>query len=294
MRLVCPAAFKGTLSPLAAARLLMEPGDRLLPLSDGGDGFLECLHAGLGGVWHQAEARDPHGQRRPVPWLLLPDGTACVESAAVIGLGKVDKPDPMAASSLGLAELLEAVLATRPARLWVGLGGTATMDGGAGWSALTLPPTLAFCDVTTDLADAARMFGPQKGATKKDIPVLAERLLGLCLPRGPRTGAAGGLGARFAALGAQLVDGAEEMLRVLQFDAALEGCDSVLTGEGRLDASTLEGKLPWRVALRAHVFGIPVLGRFGSYGPGWEAAAEAFDELAFGDPRHEDRAVPMI
>ncbi len=294
MRLVCPAAFKGTLSPLAAARLLMEPGDRLLPLSDGGDGFLECLHTGLGGTWQEVEAPDPYGRRRTVPWLLLPDGTACVESAAVIGLAEVDKRDPMAASSLGLADLLEAVIATRPARLWVGLGGTATMDGGAGWSDLSLPPTLAFCDVTTDLADAARMFGPQKGATKKEIPVLRERLLGLCLPQGPRTGAAGGLGARFAALGAQLVDGAEEMLRVLQFDAALEGCDSVLTGEGRLDASTLEGKLPWRVALRAHVFGLPVLGRFGSYGPGWEAAAEAFDELAFGDPRHEDRAVPMI
>ena len=294
MRLVCPAAFKGTLSPLAAARLLMEPGDRLLPLSDGGDGFLECLHADLGGAWQEAEAADPFGRRRPVRWLLLPDGTACVESAAVIGLAGLDKLDPMAASSLGLAELLKVVLASTPRRLWVGLGGTATVDGGAGWPELKLPPTTAFCDVATDLADAARMFGPQKGAAKEDIPILTERLLGLCLPRGPHTGAAGGLGAKFASSGAQLVDGAEEMLRVLHFDAALEGCDAVLTGEGRLDASTLEGKLPWRVALRAHVFGLPVLGRFGSYGPGWEAAAEAFDELAFGDPRHEDRAVPMI
>lgn len=294
MRLVCPAAFKGTLSPLAAARLLMEPGDRLLPLSDGGDGFLECLQAGLGGEWREAEAADPYGRRRAVPWLLLPDGTACVESAAVIGLAGLKKRDPMAASSLGLAELLQAVLAAEPQRLWVGLGGTATMDGGAGWPELSLPPTLAFCDVTTDLADAARMFGPQKGAAKEDLPVLSERLLGLCLPRGPRTGAAGGLGAKLASFGATLVDGAEEMLRVLRFDGALADCDAVLTGEGRLDASTLEGKLPWRVALRAHVFGLPVLGRFGSYGPGWEAAAEAFDELAFGDPRHEDRAVPMI
>jgi glycerate kinase len=294
MRLVCPAAFKGTLSPLDAARLLMEPGDRLLPLSDGGDGFLECLQAGLGGAWREAEAADPFGKRRPVPWLLLPDGTACVESAAVIGLAGLKKRDPMAASSLGLAELLQSVLAAKPKRLWVGLGGTATMDGGAGWPELDLPPTHAFCDVTTDLADAARVFGPQKGAGKKDIPVLTERLMGLCLPRGPRTGAAGGLGARFAALGAQLVDGAEEMLRVLHFDEALEGCDAVVTGEGRLDASTLAGKLPWCVALRAHVFGLPVLGHFGSYGPGWEAAAEAFDELVFGDPRHEDRVVPMI
>ncbi len=294
MRLVCPAAFKGTLSPLEAARLLMEPGDRLLPLSDGGDGFLECLQAGLGGEWREAEASDPFGRRRPVPWLMLTDGTACVESAKVIGIAGLDKRDPMAATSLGLAESLQAVLASKPRRLWVGLGGTATVDGGAGWPELKLPTTTAFCDVTTELADAARVFGPQKGASKADIPVLTERLMGLCLPRGPRTGAAGGLGARFEALGAHLVDGAEEMLRVLQFDAALEDCEAVVTGEGRLDASTLEGKLPWRVALRAHAFGLPVLGRFGSYGSGWEAAAEAFDELHFGDPRHEDRAVPMI
>ena len=295
MRLVCPAAFKGTLSPLAAARLLMEPGDRLLPLSDGGDGFLECLHAGLGGDWMEAQASNPFGLVRTVPWLLLKDGTACIESAKVIGLAGLDKRDPMAASSRGLGELIQAVLASKPKRLWVGLGGTATMDGGADWPDLgKLPPTTAFCDVTTDLADAARIFGPQKGAKKADIPVLTERLMGLCLPRGPRTGAAGGLGAKLASLGATLVDGAEEMLHELGFDLALEGCDAVVTGEGRLDASTLEGKLPWRVALRAHVFGLPVLGRFGSYGPGWEAAAEAFDELHFGDPRHEDRAVPMI
>ena len=295
MRLVCPAAFKGTLSPLAAARLLMEPGDRLLPLSDGGDGFLECLHAGLGGEWREARAVDPYGIARPVPWLLLRDGTACIESAKVIGLAGLGKLDPMAASSRGLGELIQAVVAAGPARLWVGLGGTATLDGGAGWPELkALPQTTAFCDVATDLADAARIFGPQKGASKADIPVLTERLLGLCLPRGPRTGAAGGLGAKLLSLGATLVDGAEEMLQVLGFDQALEGCDAVVTGEGRLDASTLEGKLPWRVALRAHVFGLPVLGCFGSYGPGWEAAAEAFDELHFGDPRHEDRAVPMI
>ena len=191
MRLVCPAAFKGTLSPLAAARLLMEPGDRLLPLSDGGDGFLECLHAGLGGEWREAKAADPFGIVRPVPWLLLGDGTACVESAKAIGLAGLGKLDPMAASSRGLGELIQAVLIEKPKRLWVGLGGTATMDGGSGWPGLeALPPTTAFCDVTTDLADAARIFGPQKGASKADIPVLTERLLGLCLPRGPRTGAA--------------------------------------------------------------------------------------------------------
>jgi glycerate kinase len=294
MRLVCPTAFKGTLSPLEAARLLQEPGDRLLPLSDGGNGFLECLHTALGGEWREAEALDPFKRPRPVQWLLLPDGTACVESARVIGLAGLDRLDPLTASSLGLGELLKEIAATRPARLWVGLGGVATVDGGQDWPEMELPPTLAFCDVATDLADAARIFGPQKGAAKKDIPVLTERLLGLCLPHGPRSGAAGGLGAKLASLGAVLADGAGEMMRVAGFDLAAQGCEAVVTGEGRLDASTLEGKLPWRVALRAHVFGLPVVGRFGSYGKGWEAAAEAFDELHFGDPRKEERLLPML
>ncbi|HJU82740.1 MAG TPA: glycerate kinase [Holophagaceae bacterium] len=294
MRLVCPTAFKGTLSPLEAARLLMEPGDRLLPLSDGGNGFLECLHSAKGGTWQETRAADPFGREKPVAWLQLPDGTACVESALVIGLAGLDRRDPLAASSRGLGDLLRTITATHPPRLWVGLGGSATVDGGRDWPELVLPPTTAFCDVATDLADAARIFGPQKGAKKADVPLLTERLMGLCLPRGPYTGAAGGLGAKLASLGAQLVDGAEEMMKALGFDEALAGCDSVLTGEGRLDASTLEGKLPWRVALRAHVFGLPVIGRFGSYGPGWEAAAEAFDELIFGDPRHEGRLTPML
>ena len=294
MRLVCPTAFKGTLSPLEAAQLLMEPGDRLLPLSDGGNGFLECLHSAKGGEWRESPAADPFGRVRPVAWLQLPDGTACVESARVIGLADLDKKDPIAASSRGLGELLKTIADSKPARIWIGLGGTATVDGGRDWPELSLPPTTAFCDVATDLADAARIFGPQKGAKKADLPVLTERLMGLCLPRGPYTGAAGGLGAKLASLGATLVDGAEEMMKVLRFDEALVGCDEVLTGEGRLDASTLEGKLPWRVALRAHVFGIPVQGRFGSYGKGWEAAAEAFDELVFGDPRYEDRLSPML
>ena len=76
------------------------------------------------------------------------------------------------------------------------------MDGGRDWPMLALPPTTVFCDVTTDLIDAAIIFGPQKGARPEDIPVLTQRLSSLGLPRGSRTGAAGGLGARLAWLGA--------------------------------------------------------------------------------------------
>ncbi len=279
MRLVAPTAFKGTMSPLEAARFLAQPGDRLLPLADGGDGFLECLHHALGGEFRLYPAADPFGQVRPVPVLHLPDGRVAVECAKIIGLAGLDHLDPLAATSLGLGRLLSE-LSTAP-ELWVGLGGSATVDGGRDWPDFQLPPTRVFCDVLTDLGDAARIFGPQKGARPEDIPRLTERLLSLGLPRGPRTGAAGGLGARLLALGARLVDGAETILEVVGFEDRCAGCEAVVTGEGRLDASTLEGKLPAVVARRARRLGLPVFGGFGCRGDGWERAARAFDEVTF-------------
>lgn len=279
MNLVAPTAFKGTLSPLQAARHLAAPGDRLLPLSDGGDGFLECLQHGLGGQLEEVLAADPFGRVRPVPVLRLAAGGVAVECAKVIGLAGLDRLDPLAASSGGLGELLRRFQAEP--RLWVGLGGSATVDGGRDWPALRLPPTTAFCDVRTDLADCARIFGPQKGARAEDIAPLTERLAGLGLPRGPHTGAAGGLGAKLLSLGAELTDGGARMLDVLGFDEACRGCAAVVTGEGRLDASSLEGKLPIVVARRARALGLRVLGRFGRRGAGWERAAALFDDLSF-------------
>ena len=279
MNLIAPTAFKGTMSPLQAARHLAAPGDRLLPLSDGGDGFLECLHHGLGGVFEELPALDALGRVRPVLVLVLAGGGVAIESARVIGLAGLERRDPLTASSRGLGELL--LRFREEPRLWVGLGGSATVDGGRDWPELRLPPTTVFCDVKTDLPDAARIFGPQKGARPEDIPILAEHLAGLGLPGGPHTGAAGGLGAKLLSLGASLVDGGERMLDVLDFSAACRGCQSVVTGEGRLDASSLEGKLPVVVARRARALGLRVLGRFGSRGEGWERAATLFDEVTF-------------
>jgi glycerate kinase len=279
MRLIAPTAFKGTRTPLEAARFLALPGDRLLPLSDGGDGFLECLHQGLGGRFQEVPAADPFRRVRLVPVLVLPDGTVAVECAQVIGLAGLERLDPLSATSLGLGQVLAQFQNAR--RLWVGLGGSATVDGGRDWPQLALPPTQVFCDVTTELADAARIFGPQKGARPEDLPVLKARLLSLGLPIGPRTGAAGGLGAKLKSLGADLVDGAESILDALGFDQQCPGCEAVVTGEGRLDASTLEGKLPAVVARRARALGLQVVGRFGCRGQGWEAAVKLFDDVRF-------------
>jgi len=279
VNLVAPTAFKGTMSPLAAARHLAAPGDRLLPLSDGGDGFLECLHHGLGGAIEEMPAGDPFGRVRPVPVLRLAGGGVAVECAKVIGLAGLDRLDPVTASSRGLGELLQRL--QHEPRVWIGLGGSATVDGGRDWPPLHLPPTTVFCDVRTDLADAARIFAPQKGARPEDVSLLAARLAGLGLPRGPRTGAAGGLGAKLLSLGADLVDGGERMLDVLHFATACRGVDAVVTGEGRLDASSLEGKLPVVVARRARSLGLRVVGRFGRRGDGWEQAAALFDDVSF-------------
>lgn len=279
MNLVAPTAFKGTMSPLEAARFFAAPGDRLLPLSDGGDGFLECLQCVLGGTTEYTPAPDPFGNIRPVPVLRFNDGGVAVECAKVIGLARLDHPDPIAASSRGLGVVLKQF--QHVPRIWIGLGGSATVDGGRDWPEMSLPETTVFCDVITDLADAARIFAPQKGACEKDIPLLTERLLQLGLPRGPRTGAAGGIGAKLLSLGARLIDGAEGILNSLNFSAASQGCDSVITGEGRLDSSSLEGKLPVVVARKARALGLKVIGRFGCRGDGWEEAAILFDETGF-------------
>lgn len=280
MRLIAPTAFKGTFSPLEAARRLAAPGDRLFPLSDGGDGFLECLQWTLGGCLHFLEASDPFGKMRPVPVLELQEGTVALECAKVIGLADLLDPDPMKASSRGLGELIRRF--QDAPRLWIGLGGSATVDGGMGWPDVSLPPTTVFCDVRTDLLDAVRIFGPQKGAKPEDLPLLEARLAAQGLPSGPGTGAAGGLGAKLISLGAMLVEGGPAMLDLLGFDEACHGCTAVITGEGRLDASTLEGKLPATVAKRARSLGIPVIGHFGSLGIGWQAARDLFVEIREG------------
>lgn len=108
------------------------------------------------------------------------------------------------------------------------------------------------------------------------------RLRALGLPEGPHTGAAGGLGARLKALGAELLPGAEAILDAVGFDTHCQDCEAILTGEGRLDATSLEGKLPVAVARRARGLGLRVIGHFGCLGEGWEAAAPCFDELRTG------------
>jgi glycerate kinase len=201
-----------------------------------------------------------------------------LEAAEAIGLWRLapEERDPLRATSRGLGELVHAAVEAGATELAVGVGGVATVDGGAGMRevvpALPVPTTVA-CDVTNPLLGergAARVFGPQKGASPEDVEELERRLaaMGELAPYAhvPGAGAAGGLGAALAALGARLVPGADFVLETIGFRERIRGALLVVTGEGEVDRTTAGGKAPGEVArvcaeegVRCVVFGGRVL-----------------------------------
>ena len=286
--LACPASLKGVLSASAAASALAEGFRRAgasvqeMAIADGGEGTAEALRAAHGGAWHRVRVPDAFGRPRTARWLELLDGTAVVEAAEAIPLD-ASRLDPMGSSSRGFGELLTAV--GSPRRLLVGIGGTATVDGGAGLrevvSILPAPTTVA-CDALVPLLAAAYVFGPQKGATPAQVDELAARLAGMAELRPyadvPGAGAAGGLGAALAALGATLVPGASLVLDELGFDPV--GYDLVVTGEGRVDSTTATGKAPGEAARRCREAGVRCVvfgGRVAEPLPGVETVALSGD-----------------
>jgi glycerate 2-kinase len=248
--LASPASLKGVLTAREAAARLAEGLRRggaepeELPIADGGEGTAEVLGAR---VQERVLVADAFGRQREAPIRALPDGTAVVEAAEAIPLDP-GRLDPLAASSRGLGELIANVQAER---LLVCLGGTANVDGGVGLREVlaVLPvPTTVLCDALVPLRDAARRFAAQKGATPNQVELLERRLASLTelapYAELPGAGAAGGLGAALAALGAELVSGAGEVLRRLGFRGRARQADLVVTGEGALDATTMTGKAP--------------------------------------------------
>jgi glycerate kinase len=261
--LACPASLKGVLSARDAAAALAE-GLRSwaevdeLPVADGGEGTLDVLHASLGGEWRDAVVPDAFGRSRVARWLELPSGASVAESAEAIPLDQ-ERLDPFAASSRGLGELIRAV--GHPRELLVCLGGTANVDGGAGLLEVLdeLPArTRVACDVDVPLVDAARLFSAQKGASPADADELEARLVAMAelapYAHVPGAGAAGGLGAALASLGAELLPGAPLVLDLVGFDAT--GYDLVITGEGTVDGTTIRGKAPGEVARRCVAAGV--------------------------------------
>jgi len=227
LALASPASLKGVLDSASAAARLAAGLRRSvdadeLPVADGGEGTAAVLYAAVGGDWREAQVADPLGRPVTARWLVLPDGAAVVDSAEAVGLPLVgvDERDPLRATSRGLGELLLAIVAEQPREVLVGVGGTATVDGGAGMreivgSALRDARVRVLCDVRNPLLGergAARVFGPQKGADAEAVEELERRLASRAELEPyrdlPGAGAGGGLGAGLAALGAELCDGA--------------------------------------------------------------------------------------
>lgn len=245
--LACPASLKGVLSGREAASLLAEGFARAgaeaeeSPIADGGEGTAETLGAR---VLRNVPVHDAFGRPREAPVWTLDDGTLFVQSADAVPLDP-ERLDVLAASSRGFGELIAAV--PECPRLLVGLGGTATMDAGEGLLEVvdSLPsPTTVLCDTRATLAEAPGRFGPQKGATPEMLAELEERFRGRPFAELPGSGAAGGLGAALASLGAELVPGAQRLFELTGFRERVRRADLVVTGEGTVDRTTFEGKAP--------------------------------------------------
>lgn len=251
-----------------------------MPLADGGEGTVRVLAAALGARIVRVTVTGPLGEPVEAEYAMTRSGsTAILEVASACGLPLVppEKRNPLHTTSRGVGELILDALEKGCKRILIGLGGTSTCDGGAGM--LSVPGLRekaagvtfqALYDVDCPFygpMGAARVFGPQKGASPEDVEAIdqkmqamAEEILretGLDLQTLPGAGAAGGLGGALAAyLGARMRSGVDGILDLIDFDGAVKDADLILTGEGKSDAQTLKGKAPLGVLRRSK--GVPV------------------------------------
>jgi len=266
--LAAPDKFRGTLTAREAAAAIAAGAVRAawtaaeLPLADGGEGTLDVL----GGGNRRTTVSGPLGDPVDAEWRLEDDGTALIEAALACGLSLAGGPegnDPLRATSRGVGELIAAAVADGAERIVVCVGGVASTDGGVGATeAVPHPlfvPLEVACDVDARFLDAADVFAPQKGATQEQVEILRGRLATLVVPDVPGAGAAGGLAGGLAAIGARLVPGFDLVAARLGFDERLAEADLVVTGEGRLDATSFTGKVVGRVLDRARPAGVETL-----------------------------------
>lgn len=325
---IAPDSFKGSLTSVEVARALAagwaraRPSDRVLlaPLADGGEGTLAAIEAASGWEWRASPATDPLGRTITARWLRSIDGEAAVvELAEASGLSRVSPSErrPRQASTYGTGTVLRAAVDAGARRIVLGIGGSATTDGGYGLLAglgtevrdrldpvEELRPLLGqvdlrvACDVANPLlgpTGAAAVYGPQKGASPEDVAQLdrelaawADRLEAATGRRErdtPGAGAAGGVG--FGLLAIQdafgsfaLRPGIELVMEAVGFAAKLAGADLVITGEGRIDAQTAFGKTALGVAQRAAAAGVPCIAVGGGVEPEGIAALATVGAVA--------------
>ena len=317
--ILAPNSFKGSLDAWSAAEAMqkgfassdLKPDCLLFPIADGGDHTVKVMNRKFGGTLVKEKVLDPLGRETEAVWSLIRGGTtAVIEMAGASGLAllKPGEPDPWAANTFGTGQLILSALNAGVKEIILGIGGSATVDGGLGMLMALgmklsdgrgkevgrkgnpllhvedldpsgMDPRLknvgikVMCDVDNPLTGpdgAARVFGPQKGASAKDVEKL-ERLLeryndllkrvtGRDYSEMPCGGAAGGISVSLKAfLNAGLVNGTDYLLEIMGFDDALEGAGMVVTAEGRADSQTLSGKGPAGVARKAAGKGVPVV-----------------------------------
>jgi glycerate kinase len=277
---IAPDKFKGsaTASELAIgiAVALRDAGHATIPipLADGGEGFLEAF----GGPNRVSAVTGPLGAPVDAPWRLS-RRTAFIEMATASGLvlaGGAEGNDPVEATTRGTGELIVTAIESGARRVIVGVGGSATTDGGLG-ALKAMHPTQRFrgidlevaCDVRTRFVDAAAVFAPQKGATPAQVKLLQRRLerlaqvyameSGVAVDAIEGSGAAGGLAGGLATVGAQLVGGFALVADELGLDQSIEDADLVITGEGFLDDESFDGKVVGGVAEMCGAAGRPCL-----------------------------------
>lgn len=310
---IVPDSFKGTLSSVEVCRLtetvLKEkyPGAEFvsIPVADGGEGTLDAFVYALGCERIDLKAKNPVGEIIDTSYAITPDGAAIIEMAAVSGITLIDSLEPMKASTYGTGEIIKAALDKGIRKIYIGIGGSATTDGGTGCiEALgavfydkdgnTLSGCggnlqsidkidlshfdervkecsfIVLCDVENPLYGkngAACVFGPQKGASPVQVEELDKGLMNFAektkevisadYSSVKGAGAAGGLGfALISYLGAKMQSGIKTVLDVCGFDEKIKGADLIITGEGKMDSQSVQGKVPFGVAGRAR--GIPV------------------------------------
>ena len=252
------------------------------PLADGGEGTLVAL----GGANRTTLVTGPLGEPVQAQWRLH-RGTAIIEMACASGLllaGGKEKNDPVAATTTGTGELIDAALDLGASRIIVCLGGSATTDGGLGAvKAIQTPARLkgvefvVACDVTTPFADAAKVFGAQKGASPAQVQFLTTRLERLVqvyketydvdISALAGAGAAGGLAGGLAALGAKLVPGFDLVAEEVELDELLADVDLIITGEGFMDSESFAGKVVGSMSELADERKIPIAAICGDIHP---------------------------
>ena len=277
--LAAPDKFRGTASGAEAAAAAAAAARDLgwsaeeVPVADGGEGTLEAL----GGRPRVAKVRGPLGGSVDAEWRMK-DGGAVVEMARASGLvlaGGADGNDPVAATTYGTGELIATAIDEGARRVIVGVGGSATTDGGLGCVTALGPRRLrgvdvtVACDVEIPFVAAAEEFAPQKGATTAQVALLRRRLerlaqvyerdYGVDVRDLPGAGAAGGLAGGLAALGAHLVPGFDVVADALDLGDRIAQADLVMTGEGFLDAQSFGGKAVGGVVELAREANVPVL-----------------------------------